>query len=146
MARFFTKAEAERLLEEVAPAMEDAIQRKAEYQHFEGRLQEVRRHVTISGGVQLDRAFFIDTQRQRDASAGELKSAVDRIQGFGCLIKDLDKGLIDFPTRLHGREVYLCWKLGEHGIQFWHGVDEGFAGRKPVDQEFLDNHRGDAAN
>jgi len=146
MARFFTKAEAERLLAEVAPAIQDAIRSKAEYLQFEGRLQELRRRVTMGGGVRIDRAAFLGIQQQRDSRASELKSAIDRVHGFGCLVKDLDKGLIDFPTLFHGREVYLCWKLGEHGIQFWHGVDEGFAGRKPVDQDFLDNHRGDAAN
>jgi len=51
---------------------------------------------------------------------------------------------VDFPTLLRGDEVYLCWRLGEPCIGFWHGVDEGFRGRKPVDRDFLDNHRGDS--
>jgi hypothetical protein len=50
---------------------------------------------------------------------------------------------VDFPTLFRGVEVYLCWKLGESGIEFWHGVDEGFRGRKPIDQDFLDHHEGD---
>jgi len=65
------------------------------------------------------------------------------VQEIGCLIKDIDVGLVDFPTSLRGVEVYLCWKLGESGISFWHGVDEGFRGRKPIDKDFLDNHQGD---
>jgi hypothetical protein len=60
-------------------------------------------------------------------------------------VKDLDIGLVDFPTTFNGVEVYLCWKLGEPGIEFWHGVEEGFRGRKPIDREFLENHRGDRA-
>ena len=51
--------------------------------------------------------------------------------------------LVDFPTLFKGVEVYLCWKLGEPAIDFWHGIDEGFRGRKPIDKEFLDHHRGD---
>ena len=65
------------------------------------------------------------------------------IQENGVVVKDLDIGLIDFPTLFRGEEVYLCWKLGETGIRFWHGLDEGFRGRKPIDEEFLANHRGE---
>jgi hypothetical protein len=62
---------------------------------------------------------------------------------MGVLVKDLDTGLVDFPTLFRGVEVYLCWKLGENGIEFWHGVEEGFRGRKSIDQDFLDHHEGD---
>jgi hypothetical protein len=61
--------------------------------------------------------------------------AVNKIQETGCVVKDLDTGLIDFPSLLDGQEVYLCWKVGEDRIEYWHGLHEGFAGRKP-----LDNH------
>jgi hypothetical protein len=47
---------------------------------------------------------------------------------------------------LHGEEVYLCWKLGESAIHFWHGVHEGFRGRKPIDQEFIEHHQGERPN
>jgi hypothetical protein len=56
------------------------------------------------------------------------------------VVKDLDTGLLDFPTLYQGREVYLCWRLGESQINYWHGVDEGFAGRKAIDDDFLANH------
>ena len=62
------------------------------------------------------------------------------------LVKDLDSGLIDFPTLFRGDEVYLCWKLGESGIGFWHKIEDGFPGRKPIDQDFKDNHRGEIPN
>ena len=51
----------------------------------------------------------------------------------GCIIKDLDVGLLDFPSVIDNEEVYLCWKLGEDRIRFYHRQDEGFAGRKPLD-------------
>ena len=72
-----------------------------------------------------------------------LREAIEQMQELGCVIKDLDTGLLDFPTLFRGKEVYLCWKLGEPSIGFWHGVDEGFRGRKPIDQDFLDHHEGD---
>lgn len=61
---------------------------------------------------------------------------------MGCEIKDLNSGVLDFRTLYKGEEVYLCWELGESGISHWHGLQEGFAGRKPVDEEFRRNHRG----
>jgi hypothetical protein len=69
-----------------------------------------------------------------------LKNAVERILAHGCEVKDLDIGLIDFRTFYHGEEVYLCWKLGEVGITYWHGLSEGFRGRRMIDEEFLENH------
>ena len=98
------------------------------------------------GGVQVDRAQFLERKNRGQEVARDLQQTIEKIQEFGCVVKDLDIGLIDFPTLLNGEEVYLCWKLGEPGIQFWHGVDEGFRGRKPIDQEFLEHHRGEQPN
>ena len=58
-------------------------------------------------------------------------------------MKDLDTGLVDFPTLFRGQEVYLCWKLGEPSIEYWHSVDQGFRGRKPIDRDFRDHLEGD---
>ena len=70
---------------------------------------------------------------QRERAAESLKKAIESIHESGCVIKDLDIGLLDFPTLFRGEEVYLCWKLGEPKITHWHGLEEGFAGRKPID-------------
>jgi len=91
----------------------------------------------------VDRDRALEARNRRDSAAGRLRAAIEQVQEIGCLIKDIDIGLVDFPTSLRGVEVYLCWKLGESGISFWHGVDEGFRGRKPIDKDFLDNHQGD---
>jgi hypothetical protein len=66
-----------------------------------------------------------------------LREHVTAIQEYGVLIKDLDIGLIDFPTVIAGREAYLCWKLGEEGIRHWHYTDEGFANRKALDEKLI---------
>jgi hypothetical protein len=100
----------------------------------------------MSGGMMVDR-FAVETIKSTRHSNGErMKSAVEEIQEMGCLIKDLETGLIDFPTLLRGEEVYLCWRLGETDIGFWHGVHEGVAGRRAIDQFFVDNHQGSAPN
>jgi len=57
---------------------------------------------------------------------------VDRLEQLGVLVKDLDSGLVDFPALRHGEEVLLCWQVGEDDVAYWHGVEEGFAGRKPL--------------
>ena len=54
-------------------------------------------------------------------------------QALGVLVKDLDRGLVDFPALRDGEEVLLCWQVGEGEIAYWHGLEEGFAGRKPLD-------------
>jgi hypothetical protein len=71
---------------------------------------------------------------------------MEHIEDSGCLVKDLDIGLIDFPAMLGQQQVFLCWKLGEPRIEFWHGVHEGFAGRKPIEDEFGPSARRDKPN
>ncbi|MEX2261435.1 MAG: DUF2203 domain-containing protein [Bryobacteraceae bacterium] len=146
MARRFTLSEAERLLPDVDRSIRRAIELKSEYEEAEGMLNALARRVTIAGGSLVNRGFVIERKTTRDRSAEGLRSAIERIQEIGCLIKDLDVGLVDFPTLFRGEEVYLCWKLGETGIGFWHGTQEGFSGRKAIDREFLENHRGDPPN
>jgi hypothetical protein len=142
----FTLIEAERLLPEIETIIREAVSLKTQYQEAEQALHSFAQRVAMQGGVIVDRESVLENRAHRDSYGKRLKEAVEQIQEYGCVIKDLDVGLVDFPTLLHGKEVYLCWKMGEPGIRFWHGVDEGFAGRKAIDREFLDNHRGDAAN
>ena len=73
-------------------------------------------------------------QRELDASVDRLQDLVDELSDVGCALKDYQAGLIDFVGRHEGRDVYLCWKLGEERITYWHELDGGFAGRKPVSQ------------
>lgn len=61
---------------------------------------------------------------------------IDELEKIGCLYKDPAKGLIDFPTRMGNRIVFLCWKLGEPEILYWHELQAGFKGRQPVDGRF----------
>ena len=146
MPRFFTLRQAEQLLPEVESAIRNAISLKSEYQQAEAEWQSFSRRVTMLGGVLVDHSQLREQKNRRESIALGLKGLLEKIHEYGCLVKDLDIGLIDFPTQFQGEEVYLCWKLGESGIQFWHGVHEGFRGRKPIDQEFLDHHRGELPN
>jgi hypothetical protein len=63
----------------------------------------------------------------------EIVRIINRIEAYGCIVKDIDLGLIDFPSMRDGRAIYLCWKAGEERIAHWHGMDETFADRKSLD-------------
>jgi hypothetical protein len=143
MPKRFTLAEAQGLIPRVGSLLRDAIARKAEYDEAERAIQAFHERVMVMGGVTVDRERVIELRKRRDTAAGYLRASIQEVQDYGCVVKDLDSGLLDFPTMFRGVEVYLCWKLGEETIEFWHGTDEGFRGRKAIDQDFLDHHDGD---
>ena len=145
MSRRFNLAEAQSLIPRVDTLLREAVALKPDYQEAEHAIQAMALRVSQMGGMLVDRDHAVDAKRRRDAVASKLRAVIEEVQDFGCVGKDLDTGLVDFPTLLRGVEVYLCWKLGEAKIAFWHGVDEGFRGRKAIDQDFLDHHRGDRA-
>jgi hypothetical protein len=140
MSRYFTLAESERLLPTIERELRQALFHKNEYQTAEAELDACMRHIRDSGGARVHPGEVLALRARRDTSGAALKSAIETIEQTGALIKDLDIGLIDFLTLYHGREVCLCWKLGESAIEFWHGTEEGFRGRKPVDSEFRASH------
>ena len=144
MPRHFTLTEAERMLPEVDRALRDALFHKAQYQDAERELNATMERIRMAGGSRVNPTPILAMRASRDGSAGKLREVFEKIEQMAVLVKDLDIGLIDFLAHYQGREVCLCWKLGEEHIRFWHGTDEGFAGRKPIDGEFLENHRGDA--
>lgn len=132
------------MLPEVERLLRDALFQKTEYQAAEDEFNRTTQRIRMAGGSRVSPGSFLALRARRDTGAAALKHSFERLEEMGVLIKDLDIGLIDFLTRYHGREVCLCWKLGEDRIRFWHGMEEGFRGRKEIDQEFLQNHRGDS--
>ena len=143
MPKRFTLAEAQSLIPRVEPLLREAVALKKEHTEAEAVIQRYQEHILVMGGVLLDRTEILRARQQRDSVSARLRAAIEQLQETGCVLKDLDIGLIDFPTLFRGVEVYLCWKLGEAAIHYWHGTDEGFRGRKPIDQDFRDHHRGD---
>jgi hypothetical protein len=146
MPKRFTLAEAQRLIPEVDRLLRTAIDAKNAYQDAQRSIQELNERIMLAGGMVVDRDRALTAKTRRDEAAAVLRNAIEGVQQIGCLVKDLDIGLVDFPTLFRGVEVYLCWKLGEEGIDYWHGVEEGFRGRKAIDQDFLDHHEGDLSH
>src|ERR1700732_1300532 len=100
---------------------------------LETDLSAVAARITVMRGVIVpyDKLATLRTEHQQLAET--MKSALNRILGTGCLIKDLEVGLLDFPSMLNNEEIFLCWRLGEDRIRFFHRQDEGFAGRNTLD-------------
>ena len=137
----FNLEEAEKLLPRLEGWLRAAIESKKKIAEIECEYAEMVRQVSVSGGRVLDIPYWIGRKREEENCGEQLRGAARQIEDCGCLLKDLDTGLIDFPTELEGREVYLCWKLGETSIGFWHNTDEGFAGRKPIDGRLLEDFK-----
>ena len=146
MARYFTLAEAQLQLPAVERALRDALFQKSEYQKAAQELDRITERVRVSGGARVNPGEMLSLRARRDECVRCLRRALDTIEELGAMVKDLDIGLIDFLALYRDREVCLCWKLGEDEIRFWHGMEEGFRGRKPIDSEFLEQHRGSTAN
>jgi hypothetical protein len=146
MARYFTLVEARQLLPVVDRAVRTAVQAKLSHDQADDTIQQLLHRIVMSGGMLVDR-FTVEAAKSARQSNGErLRAAIEEIQEIGCLVKDLDTGLLDFPTLFRGEEVYLCWRLGETDIEFWHEVHEGFGGRKAIDEFFIENHQGGTPN
>ena len=132
----FTLDEAQSLL----PVVESLLNRALEAKQAAGDLQEemasLMRRVFVSGGMFLDIGAAQKQKVTLEALVQRAKDALEEIDSIGVQIKDLDIGLLDFPCLLDGETVLLCWKRGEPRIEFWHRIEDGFAGRQPIDARF----------
>jgi len=142
MPQRFTLAEAQSLVPLLERLLGEAVTMKAEFEQADGILESIQERVAMMGGVRVDRVRAIDARGRREVAAARLRRALEQVAETGCQVKDLDIGLVDFPAMRHGVEVCLCWKLGEPAVAFWHGVDEGVRGRKPIGRDFRGPVRG----
>lgn len=129
--RTFTLEEANALLAEVAPLVERMVARKRAFDEAEAQREELLVQIAGNGG-DLTPSDVAEAATRVAEEAAALSSVVEEIQEHGVQVKDLDLGLVDFPAIRDGDVVLLCWRLGEEEIAFWHGTDEGYAGRKPL--------------
>lgn len=130
--KFFTLTEAERTRRELEPVLIDAIELRRKLTPLDEQLGELSSRIQVMGGMLIPYEDVARVRFERDRLTESLREALDKIQSTGCVVKDLDVGLLDFPALIDNQEVYLCWRLGEERIRFWHRQDEGFAGRKPI--------------
>ena len=131
--KLFTLSEAERTRRELEPVLIEAMNGRKRMTELEESLARIASRIMMTGGVIVSYEKAAKLRAEHDRVVAEVKSALERIESTGCVVKALDVGLLDFPAILENEEVYLCWRLGEDRIRFYHRQDEGFAGRKPLD-------------
>jgi hypothetical protein len=129
--RHFTPEEANLELEHVRPLVEQLVAIRQEHVAALERQEELERKIRGNGGG-IPPAELASATAEVDGVARRLAHVVDEITSHGAEVKDLDIGLVDFPALHHDETVLLCWQLGEDEIAWWHRVDDGFAGRRPL--------------
>lgn len=129
----FTLDEAHALLPVLESLLRQAMAGKEKVAEFEREFQEVQARVFLTGGALLDVHALSLRKAEQEKAIQHVKDAVTEIHATGVQIKDLDIGLLDFPCVVDGETILLCWKMGEKCITHWHGLEEGFKGRKPID-------------
>jgi hypothetical protein len=137
-SKFFTLRDAEALRKELEPVLVGAIEARRKLSEIDEELGNLAERVQQSGGMLVSYEKTARQRLERNRLTDAIQSALERIQSTGCVVKDLEIGLLDFPSRINGQAVYLCWRLGEDRIRFYHAQDEGFAGRKPLDPRDAD--------
>ena len=132
--RTFTLEEAQTLLPTLESLLRTAITSKKLIEEVDTELQEVAHRVFLNGGTLVNVVALARRKAERERAVQRAKDAIAEIHATGVQVKDIDIGLLDFPCKVDGEIVLLCWKLGEGTITHWHSTEEGFAGRKPIDE------------
>ena len=132
--RTFTLEEAQSLLPVLDSLLRTAISAKKLMEEVEAEQQTLAHRVFLNGGTYLDVVPLARRKAERVKAEQRARDALAEIDSIGVQVKDLDIGLLDFPCEVDGNVVLLCWKMGEAAITHWHGTEEGFAGRKPIDE------------
>jgi hypothetical protein len=131
--RTFALDDAQTLLPILESLLKQAIQGKKLIEEVDAELQQVAHRVFLNGGTLVNVVHLARRKAEREKAIQRVKDAIAEIDATGVQVKDLDIGLLDFPCKVEGEVILLCWKLGEEKITHWHGTTEGFAGRKPID-------------
>jgi len=129
MPRLFTLKEALAILPDVRELVVRARKQGRDYADAERQLASAV--ATVRGNGHSGRALR-EAQERMARSSGKFQRTIQDLESLGCEIKDLEMGLVDFRSSRDGREVYLCWRLGEDTIAYWHELDAGFTGRQPL--------------
>jgi hypothetical protein len=128
--RYFTPDEANELLAAVRPLAERMVEHRRRLAEAESHRSELMQSVTGNGGIEPQALAAVNEEVEREGAS--LADCARGIQELGGVVKDAEYGLVDFLARRGDEDVYLCWRVGEPAVEHWHGIDEGFAGRRPL--------------
>lgn len=136
VGKTFTLSEAQTLLPLLDSLLVKAQAAGRKAAELEAEMQQLTQRIFLSGGLNVDVPTAARRRAERENALKEVQDTLAEIDEIGVQVKDLNRGLLDFPCLLDGETVLLCWKQGEKEIGFWHTVEAGFAGRRPVDSRF----------
>lgn len=136
--KLFSLTEAERTRVELEPVLLEAMEARRRAKVINDKMTELATRIQLSGGMRFDYQQAGQQRLEQNNLESSIAQALEKIHSTGCVVKDLDTGLLDFPARLNEEDVYFCWRVGEDRIRFYHRQDEGFAGRRPIDPRDAD--------
>ncbi len=125
MFSYFTTEQANKILPTVIKKFELTLAKKNNVAKIDQQLQ-----ASLSTTNNLEEYFSL--KQNLNSAITELYQAIEDLESMGVMLKSIDEGLLDFPSKRFDDEVWLCWKYGETEIKFWHEIDSGFRGRKPI--------------
>jgi hypothetical protein len=125
-------SEAQTLLPVVDALLRRAQTAGARTDELEREMRDLSQRIFMSGGMHVDVAQAARRRAEHEKALQEARDTLAELDEIGVQVKDLEKGLLDFPSVMEGHDVLLCWKQGEAEIGFWHTPEDGFAGRKPL--------------
>jgi hypothetical protein len=132
-SKYFSRNEAEQLLPLIDGFLKEAQEHKQAVDAAQTELTNAASRIMVLGGSYPSYSDLVRKKAERDHASARIVETIGKIQETGCLVKDIDTGLIDFPSLIEGQEAFLCWKQGEHRIEYWHGLEDGFAGRRRLE-------------
>jgi hypothetical protein len=131
--RTFTVREAQSMLPVLESLLRRSIESKTLIEKIDQEFNELSERIFLNGGTMVDVGSCAARKAQREKAIQSAKDTLSEINAIGVQVKDLDIGLLDFPCKVDGEIVLLCWRMGEPTITHWHGTEEGYAGRRPID-------------
>ena len=132
MSEHFLPADVDRLIPRLSRVVERAMKAHADGAAIAERLEQERQRIRLSGGGVIDRGAWQTDAKRLEGLTETVRQALAEIAEMGGVTKDIGLGLVDFRHVRDGREVNLCWKFGEDAVRHWHGLDEGYASRRPL--------------
>jgi hypothetical protein len=131
--RTFTLSEAQSMLPVLESLLRKSIESKALIEEVDQEFAELSERIFLNGGTLVDVRARTRRKAEREKAVNLAKDTLSEINAIGVQVKDLDIGLLDFPCRVDGEIVLLCWRMGEPTITHWHSTEEGYSGRRPID-------------
>ncbi|MBM3462290.1 MAG: DUF2203 family protein [Armatimonadetes bacterium] len=129
--KLYTVEEANKTLDELSGLIRQFNSRRQDLIHVQVLLEGLRSQPGAHPDTRLKREIA-EKEAELTAFRREMQAIHKRVEEKGILVRDYERGQVDFPAVVERQSAYLCWHLGEENVQYWHGPDDGFAGRKPL--------------